>query len=97
MHCQTIISSNNRDLLILELEYFWNQWSMVKHRKLLRPPANAELAQTVACRALKLEALGSISTGGNILQLDFLFSRDFGESTKCTSIKEIFKHTIQKC
>ena len=54
--------------------------------KVLKLTANMKLAHTVACKALKLEALGSSPTGHNILILDFLFSSDSVESTECISI-----------
>ena len=52
----------------------------------MRLQANREFAQTVACRALKSEDLGSTPTGDNILLLDIFFSRDSVESTECISI-----------
>ena len=41
--------------------------------KCLKLPANVELAQAVACRALKSDILSSIPSMGNILLLDFFY------------------------
>ena len=58
------------DLEIFEIDSTWQY--TVQGSRALRLPANRELAQPVACRALKSDALGSTPTGSSIL-LDIFF------------------------